>query len=79
MEGRAVVSRPRGLAARKAFKADMEGSAWMARKYIVGEIVRRWWTDARLLSAGFENRVYMVPAGQCNISESRSKVRQAWS
>lgn len=41
-EVRAVVRRPRGLAARKAFKAGIEGSAWTARRYIVGQIDCLW-------------------------------------
>lgn len=53
-----MVRRPRGLAERKAFKAGMEGSAWTARRYIVGEmqvgrleIVCWLGIDARLLFA----------------------------
>jgi hypothetical protein len=39
-----VVRRPRGLAAMKAFKAGMEDSAWMARRYIVVQVDCLWYT-----------------------------------
>ena len=69
MEERAVVKRPRGLAARKAFKVGIEGSAWTARRYIVDGLQDSrlemicWLEEMRDCSSLGSRREYVFPAG----------------